>query len=206
MQTIARKRRSAAVWEGTVAQMGWSKIPNITLGARSSAGRVKCSASGTIHDNPSLNIAKCHRNAQSRFAVIFMASFTIWWSCSRLVAQILTPTIFSWVWLPQCSANVVLTNSRRLCWSWLLLSWDCHFTRSFENSLPFTHNYPSRKSRISSNHPGVRLLRRMPTQIWKCQCLEILHRLIRLSPTHCINWESNLLSPWRIITKYRYPR
>ena len=36
-------------------------------------------------------------------------------------------------------------------------------------------HHPQGEPRVQADHPGVRLLRRVPPQVWECQRVEVLH-------------------------------
>lgn len=46
----------------------------------------------------------------------------------------------------------------------------------FSGTLPAAHHNPPREPREQTDHAGVRLLRRVPEEIWQCQRVEVLHR------------------------------
>ena len=82
---------------------GFRRLKRNGLGSRSAAGRVQCTASGMKSKKTrpfpilSFVLRSCNRNAQLQYAVTSTANFTTSWSSSRLEAQILIPTTFSWV-------------------------------------------------------------------------------------------------------------
>lgn len=51
-------------------------------------------------------------------------------------------------------------------------------------ALSRTHYNIERKPRKPTDYPSIWLLWWMPTEVWKCQCLEILYRSIWLSSTY----------------------
>lgn len=62
------------------------------------------------------------------------------------------------------------------------------FLLGSSGALPWPDNLDSGKPRVPANHPGLRLLRRMPPQVWLGHCLEILHWDIRLFVPLCYHW------------------
>ena len=56
---------------------------------------------------------------------------------------------------------------------------------AFHLQISGSYHPPQRKSRIEADHPGLRILRRVSTEIWKCECLESLLQRFRLSEPCC---------------------
>ena len=52
---------------------------------------------------------------------------------------------------------------------------------------PFSgeNHHPAGEPRVATDHTGVRLLRRMSPEVWQRQCVEVLHRSVRLPASHC---------------------
>ena len=82
---------------------GFRRLKRDGLGPRSATGRVQRTASGTESKKTRpfplkpFMLKSCNRNAQLQYAATFTANFTTSWSSSKLEAQILIPTTFSWV-------------------------------------------------------------------------------------------------------------
>lgn len=87
----------------------------------------------------------------------------------------------------------------RLCWSWLLLCGNSDTPRRSQGPIPWTHHHPSRQPRVPPDHTSVRILWRVSAQIRKSQCLEVLHRSVRLSTAHRSRWRSNILLARRTV-------
>mmetsp|Transcript_31853 Transcript_31853/g.82464 ORF Transcript_31853/g.82464 Transcript_31853/m.82464 type:complete len:248 (-) Transcript_31853:131-874(-) len=55
------------------------------------------------------------------------------------------------------------------------------------------HHHPARQPREPADHAGVRLLRRVPAQVWQRQGLAVLHRPLRLPAAHGAGRERGVL-------------
>ena len=81
----------------------------------------------------------------------------------------------------------------RLRGSRLLLGGDCDPARGTQGPLQGPHHHTAWQPRIPTDHTSVRLLWRVPAQVWQRQCVEIFHRSIRLSTTNRLGRFSSLL-------------
>ncbi|KAK5276366.1 hypothetical protein LTR16_011331, partial [Cryomyces antarcticus] len=81
----------------------------------------------------------------------------------------------------------------RLRRPWLLLRRDRYPSRRSQNSIPPAHHHPAWQPRVASNHASLRLLRRVPAQIRQRECLEVLHRSVRLPSSHRAHRQPDLL-------------
>lgn len=66
----------------------------------------------------------------------------------------------------------------RLCGSRVLLCRNCYPPRCAEATVSWPHNNPKREPRESPDHTGVWILWWMLEEIWKRECVEILHRSV----------------------------
>lgn len=104
----------------------------------------------------------------------------------------------------------------RFCRSWVLLSWNLPTLVSTEGKVKFAwtivgeisrQNVPhQRKPRKQVDHLSLRVLRWVPQKVRISQCLEILHRDIRLSTTGCYYWWKSILRTWWSISFDKHPR
>ena len=67
----------------------------------------------------------------------------------------------------------------------------------FVGPIPRSNHPNSRKPRVKANNSSLRFLRRVPTQIWVGNCLEILHGNLRLPQPFSGYWWQNFLRSWR---------
>ena len=95
--------------------------------------------------------------------------------------------------------------SRRLCRSRVLQRRNLPPLTSSQSTVPRSHHPHPRQPRISPNHPSLRLLRRMPSQVRIRLCLEILHRSLRLRSIRGVDRQSSLLCAWRSLPLHLHP-
>ena len=75
---------------------------------------------------------------------------------------------------------------------------------AFEGQVARENHNPQREPRKSTNHPSVRLLRRVPQKVRQRECVEILHGSLRLPAPDRLDRQSNLLSAWRSLAQHRH--
>lgn len=97
-----------------------------------------------------------------------------------------------------------LLVSRRLCRSRLLLGRDVPAAARPQSPLPRQNDADTRKSRESTDHTSVRILRRMPAKVRQCVRLETLYRGVRLSGAGRRHRRKGVLCARRIVAIHQY--
>ena len=80
----------------------------------------------------------------------------------------------------------------RLRWSRILFRWNGHSTRCAQITISGSSHHSTWKPRVETDHPSLWVLRRVFEEIWECQRLEILYRLVWLFAIDRFDWFSSM--------------
>ena len=122
-----------------------------------------------------------------------MDSSTTLWNSLKSEERFPSPITSSWetmsteVFYPSCRTS---------------LSWNSYSSHRTQSEIQRQNHHSKRKSRIQTNHSGLRLLWLMLPQIWKFKCLEMPHWTLWLPSFDCRCWKSILLPSRRTLTQH----